>query len=214
VFERETQDVIADLELFLRGECETDPSRTAIGFEVSFGKALDSSESEPLAQEAPIIVDLGHGLRFRLRGQIDRIEQIDTDSFEIIDYKTGGYWADSWKGTFAGGELLQHALYGLAAVELLKRRYRKAKVVAGGYYFPSVKGRQERKVIPRPSTEALVKVLADLRQVIAEGTFVHVADECKWCHFANACGENVFAHATAKKDDPKLAAYRRLVAHE
>jgi positive regulator of sigma E activity len=58
-------------------------------------------------------------------------------------------------------------------------------------------------------------VLSDLQEVIASGTFVHATDEsaCKWCDFSNACGSNVFERAMGKQNDPKLVAYRRLVAH-
>jgi positive regulator of sigma E activity len=58
-------------------------------------------------------------------------------------------------------------------------------------------------------------VLADLRQVIADGTFVHAGDKsaCRYCQFGRACGSKMMAQAAAKEDDPKLAAYRRLVAH-
>ena len=93
VFERETQDFVADVELFLKAECEGEDGRTPIGFEVSFGRALDEDSSEPLAQAEPIVIDLGNGLQFRLAGRIDRIDQIGPSSFEIIDYKTGGYFA-------------------------------------------------------------------------------------------------------------------------
>jgi len=220
VFDREVQDFIADLELFLRGEGDADQGRTPIGFEVSFGQALATGEPEALAQEDPVTIDLGKGLRFRLRGRIDRIDQIGPDSFEIVDYKTGGYYADAWTGTFRGGRMLQHALYGLAVVELLKRKQKKgdkpASIAAGGYYFSSAKGRQERRVIPRPPAATLTGVLADLRKVIAAGTFVHASDEnaCKWCDFGRACGERALDQAEAKQSDAKLEAYRRLVAYE
>ena len=98
--------------------------------------------TEPLAQAEPIVIDLGNGLRFRLAGRIDRIDQIGPSSFEIIDYKTGGYFEADWKGTFSGGRRLQHALYGIAALELLKRKYRRPTIVRGVYYFSSVKGQQ------------------------------------------------------------------------
>jgi ATP-dependent helicase/nuclease subunit B len=171
--------------------------------------------SEPLAREEPIIIDLGKGLRFRLAGRIDRVDQIGPSSFEIIDYKTGGYFEADWKGTFSGGRRLQHALYGLAAVELLKRKYPRPTIAGGVYYFSSAKGQQERKRIDSPSAAATTAVLADLQEVIASGTFVHAADEsaCKWCDFSNACGTNVFERAKAKLGDAKLVAYRRLVAH-
>ena len=216
VFERESQDFVADVELFLRAECEIEEGRTPTGFEVSFGRVLDEDSREPLARAEPIVIDLGHGLRFRLAGQIDRIDQIGPSSFEIIDYKTGWYNEAEWKGIFSGGRRLQHALYGLAAAELLKRKGARPTIARGVYYFSSAKGRQERIRIDRPSAAATTAVLSDLQQVIASGTFVHAAEEsaCKYCEFDKACGSNVLDQAAVKLRDPKLQAYRRLVAHE
>jgi hypothetical protein len=85
-------------------------------------------------------------------------------------------------GVFNGGRRLQHALYGLAAMELLRRRYKNPKVVAGVYYFPSRRGRRERVRIDAPGQQAIASVLADLRAVILAGTFVHASSEdaCKF----------------------------------
>jgi CRISPR/Cas system-associated exonuclease Cas4 (RecB family) len=215
VFEREGQDFLADIELFLKAECEIEDGRTPVGFEVSFGRVLDEDEREPLARGEPIVIDLGNGLRFRLAGRIDRIDQIGPSSFEIIDYKTGGHFEAEWTGIFSGGRRLQHALYGIAAAELLKQKYPRPTIARGVYYFSSAKGQQERKQIDRPSTAATTAVLADLQRVIADGTFVHAenASACKWCDFRNACSTNVFKQAAAKQGDAKLVAYRRLVAH-
>lgn len=216
VFEREGQDFLADIELFLKAECDIEEDRTPVGFEVSFGRLLNEDSSEPLAQTEPIVIDLGKGLRFRLAGRIDRIDQIDASSFEILDYKTGGYFEQDWRGTFAGGRRLQHALYGLAAVELLKRNCKRPTITRAVYYFSSSKGGQERVRIPFPPAPAILTVLSDLQKVIASGTFVHAVDKsaCNWCDFRNACGESAFDQAKAKQNDPNLAAYRRLAAHE
>ena len=65
--------------------------------------------------------------------------------------------ATTGRASFAGGRRLQHALYGLAAVELLKARYKKPKVTAGVYYFSSHKGRQERVRIPAPTRAAIAR---------------------------------------------------------
>ena len=215
VLEREVQDFIADVELFLKAECEVAENRTPVGFEVSFGRGPIADATEPLAQTDPIVIDLGHGLRFRLAGQIDRIDQIGPSSFEIIDYKTGGYFEADWQGVFWGGRRLQHALYGLAAVELLKRKYPRPTIAGGTYYFASAKGQQQRTTIKRPAATALTAVLGDLREVIAAGTFVHAgrSSPCKWCDFGRACGSKMMAQADGKQGDPKLAAYRRLVQH-
>ncbi|MBA2301124.1 MAG: PD-(D/E)XK nuclease family protein [Acidobacteria bacterium] len=73
-------------------------------------------------------IDLGGGLTFRVAGRIDRIDRVGPAQFEVLDYKTGGFWRDDWQGIFSGGRRLQHALYGLAAVELLRAKYRNPKV--------------------------------------------------------------------------------------
>jgi hypothetical protein len=215
VFDRERRQFLADLELFIDAECEGDKTRVSVGMEVSFGKGGDGS-TEPLDQAEPIVIELGNGLRFRLRGRIDRIDQLDPCSFQIVDYKTGGYFEPDWKGVFAGGRRLQHALYGLAAAELLRRQHQRPTIVGGEYYFSAAKGGQERVFIKTQSTADVTAVLADLRQVIASGLFVHATDEsaCKWCKLAAACGANPLERARAKLADPKLEPYRRLVAHE
>ena len=215
VRDRETRLLLDDLALFAEAEANLDPSRTPVGFEVSFGRA-DAVDDEPLAQADPVIIDLGRGLKLKIAGRIDRIDQVGPATFEIVDYKTGGYWADNWRGTFASGTRLQHALYGLAALELLKRQHKKAVVSGAEYYFPSAKGQQERKRIPTPSIARVGAVLADLREVIASGLFVHAPDEesCKWCDYGHACGQNAAERAEAKQADPKLAPFAKLVAHE
>jgi CRISPR/Cas system-associated exonuclease Cas4 (RecB family) len=218
VFDRECREFLGDLELFVLEECDREATRTPVGLEVSFGYPLDQEgEIEALAQDGPIVVDLGGGVKFKLAGRIDRIDQIGEHSFEVIDYKTG-YYAKKWAtGVFAGGRRLQHALYGLAAVELLKRKYKKAKVVRGTYYFPSAKGGKERRSIDTPARAKLASVLSDLRDVIASGTFVHASSKeaCKYCNLGAACGaSDALGRVELKLQDGKLAARRRQLGHE
>jgi RecB family exonuclease len=213
ILERESRDFLADTELFLEAE-SGDSTSTPIGIEVSFGRPLED-DSEPLAQSEPVEVDLGKGIIFRIAGRIDRIDQVGTASFEVIDYKTGGFWPENWKGSFDGGRRLQHALYGLAAVELLKARYKNPEVSAGVYYFSSHKGRQERVAIPAPAKAAIATVLGDLRDLIIKGTFIRTADEddCRFCEYIAACGGKTNRQAKEKLPDSQLGAYRRLAAH-
>jgi ATP-dependent helicase/nuclease subunit B len=216
IHDRESRAFLDDLRLFVRAEAEAPDGRDPIGFEVSFGRA-DGVDDEPLAQADPVVVDLGGGLAFRLAGRIDRIDRIGRSTFEIIDYKTGRYWERDWLGTFAGGRRLQHALYGLAARELLARQDARARVAGAHYYFSSARGHQERKTIAAPSRAALGAVLGDLRQVIASGLFVHARDmesACKWCDYGQACGRDAAARAGAKLADPALAPCVRLEGHE
>ena len=60
ILERETRDFLADVELFLEGECDETDSES-IGFEVSFGRPLGEGEEE-LARAEPVEIDLGGGL--------------------------------------------------------------------------------------------------------------------------------------------------------
>jgi ATP-dependent helicase/nuclease subunit B len=216
ILQRESRDFLADVELFLEGE-SANLTSTPIGVEVSFGRPLDD-DSEPLAQPHAIVVDLGQGLTFRVAGRIDRIDRLNrvgAASFEVVDYKTGGFWRDNWKGAFDGGRRLQHALYGLAAIELLKACYKNPKVTAGVYYFASHKGRQERVSIPAPAKAAIAAVLGDLRDLIIKGQFVRTPEEdnCKFCDYIAACGGEVNRQAGEKLPDSKLEAYRRLITH-
>ena len=213
IFHRESREFLADLDLFVRGEADGLTNK-GVGFEVSFGRPLDSEECESLASHEPVAIQLGGGLTFRLAGRIDRINQVG-DAFEVLDYKTGGFWRDDWNGVFKGGRRLQHALYGLAAVELLRARYKNPKVANSLYYFPSQKGRQEQVRIAAPSLDATRRVLTDLREVIEAGVFAPTHDEkdCKFCDYAAVCDEQVHERTQSKLQDQKLVAYGRLAAH-
>jgi ATP-dependent helicase/nuclease subunit B len=155
-------------------------------------------------------------LRFSIAGRIDRIDEAGPASFEVLDYKTGGFWRDDWKGVFDGGRRLQHALYGLAAEELLRARYTNPKVVAGVYYFSSRKGRRQRVPIAAPGRTAIAAVLDDLRDVIRNGSFAHSQTKkaCKFCDYTGACDQSLEGRAEGKLEDPTLQAFGRLAAHE
>jgi ATP-dependent helicase/nuclease subunit B len=213
IFERESKDFLADVQLFLDAESEDSPS-TSIGFEVSFGRPLDDDD-EPLARPEAVEVDLGNGIVFRIAGRIDRIDKVGPASFEVLDYKTGGFWRENWEGSFDEGRRLQHALYGLAAVELLKARYKNPKVAAGVYYFSSHKGRQERVRIPAPPKAAIAAVLGDLRDLVIKGQFIRTTDEnnCRFCDYVAACGAETNRQAGEKLSDSNVGAFRRLAAH-
>ncbi|HEX9124825.1 MAG TPA: PD-(D/E)XK nuclease family protein [Methylomirabilota bacterium] len=217
VFEREAREIQNDLALFLKFEAEDHGKRSPIGFEVAFGGA---TEGEALGQREPVTIDLGNGLRFKLRGRMDRIDRLPDGTYEVVDYKTGSaFLPGGLDATFARGRQLQHALYALAAVELLREMDAKAHVV-GSYYFPTVRGGRERPVRPESTQAQAVDVLRDLFDLLAAGAFVHTphADEdCRFCDFQHACGRQAAERAKAKiakLDNAALDAYRRLSEHE
>jgi hypothetical protein len=107
-------------------------------------------------------------------------------------------------------------LYGLAAVQLLRRKYKGPQVTRGTYYFPSAKGGKERREIETPSEAAMAAVLSDLREVIASGTFVHAADAeaCRFCDLGAACGvSDALGRVEMKLQNLTLTAKRRLLTH-
>ena len=210
---RETRDFVADVSLFLEAEV-ADPSRTAVGLEVSFGRPT-SDDDEAMASEKPAAIELAPGVKLRFAGRIDRINEVAPSTFEVLDYKTGGYFKDDWKGTFAGGTRLQHALYGLAVVGLLKATHDKPRVKGGSYYFSSTKGGSHRVEIAAPSHNAVAKVLSDLRDVIAGGHFLRTPHnkKCTFCDFGTLCGEHTNQQAETKRAHPAVEPITRLAAH-
>jgi ATP-dependent helicase/nuclease subunit B len=216
VFERQARELQTDLALFLKFEAEDHHQRRPLGFEVAFGGA---TEGEELGRREPVTIDLGGGLRFTLRGRMDRIDRMADGTYEVVDYKTGGaFLPGGLDATFAGGRQLQHALYALAAAELLRERDGQARVV-GSYYFPTTRGRRER-VRPASTQAQAAAVLRDLFDLLAAGAFVHSPNEdedCRFCDFGRACGPRAAERAKAKIDNAEndaLEAYRRLSAHE
>lgn len=213
VLARETADFLADVELFLEAEI-ADSDRRAIGLEVSFGRPLGADE-EPIASTEPASVTLAPGVTLRFAGRIDRVNEVEPSTFEVLDYKTGGYFRDDWKGVFNGGKRLQHALYGLAVVGLLKETNQKLKVKGGTYYFSSTKGGGHRVEIEAPSLDAVARVLSDLRDVIAGGHYLRTPNRknCTFCDFDVVCGESATAQAERKTADARAEAFLRLVGH-
>jgi ATP-dependent helicase/nuclease subunit B len=217
VYEREERDLLNDLALFLRFETEDSRHRQALGFEVAFGGA---TEGEALGRREPVTIDLGDGLRFKLRGRIDRLDKLADGTYEAVDYKTGSaFLPGGLSATFAGGRQLQHALYALAAVELLRETDGQARVV-GSYYFPTRRGSRERQVRSASTQAEAAEVLRDLFDLLAAGAFVHTPDEdedCRFCDFSRACGQKAAERAKVKVDQTEneaLEAYRKLNAHD
>ncbi|HTU00424.1 MAG TPA: PD-(D/E)XK nuclease family protein, partial [Candidatus Sulfotelmatobacter sp.] len=216
VYAREAEEFLRDLSLFLRLEAEA-RDRTPVGVEVGFGRG--DSQGEPLAQSDPVTVDVGGGARFLLHGRIDRIDRLTDGSYEVVDYKTGRLWLPGGlTATFAGGRQLQHALYAIAARQLLRRQDPTTRVLRSSYYFPTTRGNGRRVLRSQADSAAVTAVLKDLFDLLAAGTFPHTASSnvCTYCEFHRACGYDAVASAEAKLANPvnsDLDAYRRLQDH-
>jgi ATP-dependent helicase/nuclease subunit B len=217
VYATESAEWLADLELFV-DLLARDRGVEPIGIEVGFGRACDD-ETEPLARREPVAVPLGGSRRLWLTGRIDRVDRIGPHRYQVVDYKTGRFWREGWRGVFAGASRLQHALYAVAADALLQRIDPAGRVVRGVYTFPTGRGWGRQVVIERPDDRTLRGVLSDLAEVIASGTFVQTSEEreCAWCDFGAACGREPWRRASRKRDanaGGRLDAWIRLQEHE
>ena len=213
VFVAEKAEFEEDLAAFIEAEEEL-RGVEPLAFEVGFGRP-PGDEDEPLAREEPVEIRVDRRRTLRVAGRIDRIERGKAHEYHVVDYKTGRYWRDDYGGTFVGGALLQHALYGRAAEALLAEIDRKARVTQGIYWFPTGRGWGKRVVIDAPTDDALAAVMGDLTAVIGDGAFTQTPDkdECRWCDFSAACGRepwNGAARKVAADVDGRLAAWRRL----
>ena len=222
IFERERRDFLRDVDLFVEYEARGGHGQP-VGLEVAFGSSYNHTDRdetrEDLARAEPVAIDLGGGRTLLISGRIDRIDRVGKSLYDVIDYKAGGYRAERWKGTFASATRLQHALYGIAATELLRKIDPRATVRQGVYFFTSAKGGQERCEIPQPPLAETREVLADLLDVIATGAFVHTQDEgdCRFCDFGPACGRGAPERAGRKvvnASERRLDSFRRLATHE
>lgn len=216
VYERETQLLLADLQVFLQFE-QASRGRKPLGHEIAFG--TDQEGEDVLASREPVTIQLPNGTSFQLRGRLDRLDQLADGSYEVVDYKTGGLrLPGGLTAIYAGGQQLQHALYALAAAELLKRAHITGRVNGGSYYFPTMRGGGERISKPLSNSRAILSVLADLLDVMAAGAFPNTQDEqtCKYCDFQRACGDNPWGRTSLKLPNERntmLNSFKALTGH-
>ncbi|MHA6482861.1 PD-(D/E)XK nuclease family protein [Paenibacillus sp. strain BS8-2] len=166
----------------------------------------------------PLDVVLTNGTILRLRGFIDRIDEIGPHKYRIIDYKTGSPSKYKPSEYLAGGTQLQHAVYAIAAEQWLRRSgydpY--AEVVEADYSFPTVKGRGEyvrRVQNRREEVAAAVKGLMDAK---TQGLYLPAADigQCRWCDYKTVCGPHAERMAEKREHTDNAELLRTLLEVE
>ncbi len=209
VLERESAEIMDALPIFLRDEEERCRGNEPVHFELSFG----------IEDEEPVLIHLGSGVSFRLRGMIDRIDRCEEHRYEIWDYKSGSFSTYKEHGYVDGGRQLQHALYAIAAETVLKRDYDpRSQVVLGGYFFPTVKG-EGRRIPKKMRRELLYEALDALLQMLRRGIFPASYDDkpCTYCDYSRICGGAKIAVKRSKdklETDPNLEPFNRLKSCE
>lgn len=201
VFERERREMKASAALFLEMERRDAGRGTPRFFEVGFGQGPGSVPAGAPGLEAPVSIPVAGGAVIRLRGRIDRVDEVGDHAYHVWDYKTGRSYGDG--GTFVRGRRLQHALYELAAEQVLRASGvdPEAEVVRSGYLFPTERGEGRRWLPESEARAALPGILRSLLDLVAGGVFVAAEDGkyCPWCEYIAACDGEEAAAATRRK---------------
>ncbi len=178
---------------------------------------MDDAEESPIGIVEPLTIRLSDGRDVKLRGKIDRIDQVkSTGGWQVWDYKTGSLWdfRSAWR--LDRGRKLQHVIYTRALEEMLRAHNLTGKVECAGYYFPTTKGGGER--VARECAPGEVEHALDLLfDVIGSGWFP-LPDEgrCDFCEFKEICGDpEVAALRMSRKQqkhasDPAVESWRKL----
>jgi CRISPR/Cas system-associated exonuclease Cas4 (RecB family) len=127
-----------------------------------------------------LVVDTALG-PMRLKGAIDRVDEMEDNKLLVIDYRKYGYYPSR---PFNGGRRIQHVVYSIAATRLLGEDVAKME-----YHFPTSRGENEIVEYWPRQLGPLEEALARLLRVAAGDTFPTTDDprDCKICDFAAVC---------------------------
>jgi RecB family exonuclease len=141
----------------------------------------------------PLEVELDDaGLVIRMKGFVDRIDEVRPHEYKIYDYKTGSPYKYDVNEYFVQGTQLQHALYAVAVEQWLRRTGLdpEAKVVESAYYFPTERGKGEEVSRIQNRRTELAELVRSLLDAMELGVYVPTTDpkRCTWCDYREACG--------------------------
>jgi ATP-dependent helicase/nuclease subunit B len=203
IWRAEMEAIRADLRGWVRYKALLEPDWTPLLFEFSFG-LRDTSGHDPRSSSEPAAVT---NSGFRTVGSIDLIEQHSTGAIRVVDHKTGKI-ADPKPQIIGGGEVLQPALYAMAAEELLRE-----PVSCGRLFFSTLK--QNYQTIDVPLDEVTKRraeqSLQTIDRAVRDG-FLPAAprkDGCKGCEYLPICGPYE-EERVSFKSQPELKALKEL----
>ncbi len=174
----------AACDFFLKSEIERGQSVKPLAFELPFG--FDEDSLCALASRAPIEI-VTKGGTLKIRGRIDRVDELRDRSLEVWDYKTGGTFKYNRPGRLYAGRVVQHAVYAHAVEQVMERHGDPRKIARSGYFFPTEKGGGER-ISREGDLSELTNLLSLLFDMVADGAFPHAGEEaCRFCDLQDLC---------------------------
>ncbi len=188
-WEVESSEIIRAAELFSGGMSRFG-EYVPVLLEVPFGMGETAVGKNGHGLVEPLEIYLNQEDNFLLRGVIDRVDQHQDGHFAVWDYKTGSSREYSETGFIKQGQQIQHALYSMAAEEILRREgLPSAEVKKGGYYFPTQRG--EGRLIERDESRRaqVFEALQIMFHFLGEGTFFATGDDklCRYCDYLEVC---------------------------
>jgi hypothetical protein len=151
----------------------------------------------------PGLYTLPDGMTLRMKGKIDRVDQLSDGTLRVVDYKTGSsksYEKKTTTGAFNGGRRLQPAVYSAVISSLLA-----GTVSQFEYRFPTERGDSE--IVDYASAEfaPVPQIINDLLDMVRSGEFVPTNDakDCGICDLKEIC--RVRRGKYYKMDSPRAA---------
>ncbi|PYT22412.1 MAG: hypothetical protein DMG57_35530 [Acidobacteria bacterium] len=204
IWRGEIQAIRADLRGWLQQKAALEPDWAPEFYELSFG-LHDPTGRDPHSRKEPVEIEGS----FRLQGSIDLVERHSSGVLRVVDHKTGRV-PEPRPELVGAGELLQPALYALAAEKMLGE-----PVSFGRLYYSTIAQNYTAIDVPLNdwSRRRAAQVLQVIDQAMLDG-FLPAAprkDGCKSCEYLPICGPYE-EERVAEKSAPELKSLKELRA--
>ena len=202
IWRAEIQAIGADLRGWLQYRAANDPEWTPLHAELSFGLPPKPGHDPGSRPDAVVLED-----GFQLQGSIDLVERHASGVLRVVDHKTGKM-PEPRPEMVGGGEVLQPALYALAAEKMLEE-----SVAFGRLHYSTIAQNYRTVDVPLNdwSRHRAGQVLRVIDDSIRDG-FLPAAprkDGCKRCEYLPVCGPYEEERAAAKLQ-PELKSLKEL----
>lgn len=188
---RDSSKLILIARTFLQDEESNCRALRPLYFETALGMT-QSGFANQLDSEEPPSVDLGDNLKIRVRGQIDRIDQVSELVYSICDYKTGSARSYAANAPFRNGRRVQNVLYLKMVEQVLREKVDpQARVAQFEYFFPGTKASGLRRAWSAEQLNGGLTVLTHLTSLDSAGVYPPTDDDndCRYCDYQEVCGD-------------------------